>query len=101
MKGTMDVKKKEEKRNCYAEFRHTINVLRRLHNYVACKTNGHSQDRLRPNNSLFLYRRVKTIGFQLQFQKLPVWAAQWQHVEKIDKELKQSSSPQFLPTHLI
>ena len=97
----MDVKKKEEKRNCYAEFRHTINVLRRLHNYVACKTNGHSQDRLRPNNSLFLYHRVKTIGFQLQFQKLPVWAAQWQHVEKIDKELKQSSSPQFLPTHLI
>ena len=82
MKGTMDVKKKEEKRNCYSECRHTINVLRRLHNYVACKTNGHSQDRLRPNNSLFLYHRVKTIGFQLQFQKLPVWAAQWQHVEK-------------------
>ena len=74
MKGTMDVKK-EEKRNCHAECRHTINVLRRPHNYVACKTDGHSQDRLRPNNSLFLYHIVKTIDFQLQFQKLPVWAA--------------------------
>ena len=52
----------------------------------------HSQDKLRPNNSLFLYHRVKKIGFQLQFQKLPVWAARWQHVEKIDEELKQSSS---------
>ena len=53
MKGTMDVKK-EEKRNCYAECRHTINVLRRPHNYVACKTDGHSQDRLWPI-TLFFY----------------------------------------------
>ena len=55
--------KNEEKWNCSAERRHAINVFKRPHNYVACKTDGHSQDRLRPDQSLFPDHIVKKIGF--------------------------------------
>ena len=55
--------KNEEKWNCSAECRHAINIFKRPHNYVACKTDVYSQDRLRPDHSLFPDHIVKKIGF--------------------------------------
>ena len=93
--------KNEEKWNCSAECRHAINFFKRPHNYVACKTDGHSQDRLRPDNSLFPDHIVKKIGFQLKFQKLPVCTARWQHTQtRWNNRLKAKQSSSLTSSNL-